>query len=498
MTAKDGRIYILRHIIYWAALTGAIFVGGCAQPLANPVPTTLEAYRAHRQTTTNGYPDQSIALQNLQRVLDPDLPADQRIASLVLVVHLDGDNPAHHPALATVLDRGKSTPEPVRMAVLQFLVRKDYSNIAPHVVAGLTRAQSEEEREALVDWLTRHPQTEVLAEVVKLWAQADPQDAETEQRYRRAVETMAGRTWSDALLDGLNQQGFFARGSAMKILASRVPPAELRRRLAAMNPRSTAVLATQFYLTRADYLPTSPYELLAAVMTYSRHRQDGRLTDALEQARQWRQSFAYRFHIRDFHLLSRLKADHSSILPGERELVRILADRLASRSHLRPGGALPGGAKAIAQRLRTLDIADLTAAYLVDEMLSRQDMQLQLTNMAINDRADQTSAWGGLITYREGQAVPQLYSPRTLGDDVLHSPSPLLQMDAIDALAYFHNRFGDAAAQGAFPTSREMQLARELPIRHVLLTGAGEEYFSAVVYDSNGMMLSLGLFPYAR
>ncbi|NQU75298.1 MAG: hypothetical protein HQ546_03150, partial [Planctomycetes bacterium] len=171
------------RVVVLLILVAITMAPGCAELKITP-PVTMKELLAQQSSDANAFPIDIIVLHNLRRVLDRDLPAKERIASLAIVVHLDGDNEAHCRPLATVLtDPGSD--EAVHTAVLQFLARRDFPGLAGHVVRSLGSTEDPKLQEALIDWLTRHPQPDILAEIVPLWADAEPADENMENRYRR-------------------------------------------------------------------------------------------------------------------------------------------------------------------------------------------------------------------------------------------------------------------------------------------------------------------------
>ncbi len=486
----------------WVAalwIAGLIGLTGCVALDVEP-PSTPAELTAQVKADPNAFTDHTTILHNLQRTLDPDLPVDQRIRSLKVVELLDDHNAAHHKQLASLLST-EGTPPALRLAVLEMLVRADYLALGPHVVAALPYSADPGLRQALLDWLARHRQPGVLADVLKLWASDDPDDPPSEGRYRRVVETITGRTWPDALLEALNRPVFSARGSAVELLASRVPVGDLQGRLMALKPRTPAVLALQYYVRDLRYVPASREELLFAVMVYMGHRRQ--LGAAVELAGKWTKQYGYRFAIRDFHLLSRLSSDPTWSRPDRPGLIVKLAERFASRraSAADPsaGGTGSVTATGIIKQLAALSMSDLVRLAMIDKMLGRQRVQRAIRIMAGRDRQDRSSQWGGLIFYENGRADARLYPPGTTGDDRRYAAGKRMFQDATDSLAHFQGHFWTANNAAAIaPSDADLLGARKLHVPGVILTSLTATSFNAVYYDTQGIRVNMGGYPYAN
>lgn len=478
-------------VSFWALV-------GC-EPMDGRPAVTVDQLQVQRSELGAGFTRETTALYNVRRVLDADLPVDQRVHSLAVVDRLDGGNPMYQRQVADVLAEA-ACPPALRQAVLDWLMRRGYADLTGHVVRALSATDDPQLRSSLLDWLARHPSSEVLAEVVKLWAaDAVRIDSEAEARYRRVVEMMTGTTWSEALLETLNRPSFGARGSAMEVLAARMPATSLRGRIAAMDPQSDAIRSLQYYLQRFNYLPTQRNELLAAVVVHT--AKPRMLDDAAALADLWQAANRYEFNIRDFHLLSRLQRDSTRHLPSRGELVQLLAAAIANRRHTyRPvsgAAARPDAAAEFARHVGDLSMADLVNLHLLDEMLRRSRVQLGLAVMADRDRADRSSQWGGLIFYENGRAEARLYPPGRTGRDQAYVPSDLMLQDAADCLMHFTAHFEKADnAERTGPDPAELAYARDLNCYCVVFTSLGLDAFNATYYNPQGLVVNLGDFTF--
>jgi hypothetical protein len=153
------------------------------------------------------------------------------VESLNLLVHLGAESPEMLERLSLVLGEPQC-PDELRKALLSFLVEQNYPGLAKHVVPSLAQADQDPAlRDSILEWLMRNPSPEVLAEVVKLWADEPSPTGVNEPRYRNIVERMAGKPWDEALFAGINARASFPRGRALEILAVRLPAREVKSRI---------------------------------------------------------------------------------------------------------------------------------------------------------------------------------------------------------------------------------------------------------------------------
>ncbi len=488
---------VTRHIAA-AWLVAALSLAGCEQRRIVPPPADVTAYQLMRRRQPPDYPDRTVLLYNLRRVSDGGLPAQQRKASLELVISLGRDNPVVGRELMAILSDPASPPE-LHAAALEFLLRRGDPEIAVYALKALENPRlSGPLREAILQWLSRHAQPEVLAQVVKLWAQEPSTTTANEPRYRQIVEQIAGRPWDEALIAGVNTERFFARGSAMEVLTARLDPRVLRERLMRLTPGTVAIAALQEFIRRFDYLPANGTEFLAAAAIFATRRDT--LPRAADLSRQWQDMFGYRFNVRDLHLIGRLARDPLRKPMARAELIVQLTRRLGARRHLdrRPRAGDPPGSHldGFAEQIEQLTMADLWNLALLEEMLSRDRVQLALRIMADNDRQDTTTAHGGLVFYEGGKAEAKLFEPGATGDDTRYVPAPALIEAGRDALCRFHGHFEkpDNVAR-AGPDGRELTEARKSNSYGLVLTSLSEDTFTAHYYNPRGVVVSLGVYP---
>ena len=482
-------------------LVVALLAGGCEVIEVKPPPVTLDEYEQSKADPARAYPPETVALHNLRRVLDRDLPEAQRVESLRLASHLGKDSPDVRAQLASLL-ADESSGETLRTTALDVLLAQDHPELAPYVARVLPKLDPGSPlKERVLAWLSRHPSPGALAEVVKLWAQEASPTGLSEPRYRHAVEALSGKKWDQALLDGINAASFGARGSALAVLAARLSPAKLRQGLLALAPRSQAILAMRTFLARFNYLPFNGKSLLTCVWLYATK---GPLFDgAAAQSADWRRKYDYAFDVRDFHVLSRLARDPMRRNLPRSALIVALAESLLKRQHVsrevpRAAGEY-GFSDRFSKHVESLTMGDLWKLHLLDEMLRRPRVQRALRVMAAGDRADTRNAWGGLVFYSKGQVEAKLYPPGGNGQqaDLLYRLTREAARDAHDSLCRFHGHFerADNAARIG-PSTEELQAARGGNYCGLVLTSLDERSFCAHYYNPAGISISLGRFPF--
>ncbi len=480
----------------------AMLFVGCAEPVPRP-PHSLMEYEMIRRSRTESYPVRTIITGNLQRVLDEELPTPDRVGSLRLVLHLGSGDPEVRDRLSKVLSQPNS-PYELHRAVLSFLLEKDYPGLAGYVVPALSRlGQDPTVRDSLIQWLTRHPSPEVLTEIVKLWAEEPSTTGLNEPRFRYIVERITGRSWDEALLDGIGSEGSFARGRALEILVHRIPRDSLKQRILSVKPKTQAVTALQSFVETFDYLPATRAEF-AAVVTVFKTRLE-MMSDAARLAREWGIDYGYRFNVRDFHLLSRLGRDPLRNILRRAQLILELSRSIATRRHVRYSTRSSGRGRvltdAFGMQAEVLSVSDMWNLYLLNEMLARPRMQLALKIIANRVRSSPDNARNGLVFYQHGQPEAILYPAGESGDEEVYSNSASSQLvrDSRDALCRFHANFkktSNVAMVG--PSAEELRNAKEGNYYGLTLTSVSKYEFCAHYYNPKGLVVSLGKFPFRR
>jgi hypothetical protein len=473
----------------------AALVGGCTPDCGCACPpVSVHDYEQMEKLTPECFSPGVIIMHNIQRLLDKDLAVPARVESLALLDRLCDKEEDYLSQIASVLDQ-PSCPPQVTKATLELLLKRDYAGLASYAVRGLPSVGPENAsfQQALMDWFDRHGDPAILAEVLRAWAAEPKADGPLEDRYRQLVAKIAKKDWDQAVLATLDMTEFSARGSAIEILAKRLPPAQLRVRVMAVSPKSDAMIALQTCIDSFDYFPTAGGELLSAVCLYKSRREG--FAQAARVNGTWRDAYGYKFNIRDFHLLRSLSGDAGYSQVTRAQLVADLTKQIDPRQHVRIGGSQPA---TFAKLADSLTLADLWNVYLVNQMLGRQRVREAIRVMAENDRADLTGAWGGLLFFEGNQAEAMLYPADHSGgeNDLVYTASADCKNASRDSLGRFIGHFEKLSnAQRAGPTADELRDAKDNNYYCLVLTTINETTFAAHYFNPAGNVVSLGNFP---
>ena len=480
-----------------------VLAGGCVEPIPAP-PHTLAEYARIQRTHPQEYATSTVMQYNIQRVLDPDLPVDQRVLSLDLVSSLVGPN-GKLPAEVSVVLSQNDCPEALRNRILGrgVGVAAVTNRTVPAGVSSdggggrlalsqLSQAPAGPRRTATLQWLIEHPSRDVLPDLTKLWASETPNGPD-EQLFRRATEALAPGKWQDVLLDSLNATKFAARGSALAVLAARGAEIELLKRVKRMTAKTVSVQSMQTFAEKFDYIPGNGSELLACVIVHSGGKAS--LDAPARLAGQWRARYKYKFNIRDFHLLSNLASDPLRNKIGRDELVKQIVTKLGRRRHVAGGGG------PFSKQAAGMTAPDLWNIVLLDEMLRRQRVALALRILADRLRAGLSSPRSGLVFYEGGKASAKLYpqSVDSARGDRDHVPDRELQRAGFGALCHLHTRFETVYNGDRAPASkREVSASNQGNFYGLVLTSIDSGTFSAFYYNPDGAVVSLGLFAFGK
>ena len=206
------------------SLTGlaCLLLAGCKPVQLSPAPKNLAEYSRMDRRNRQRYPDELVVQFNLARVYDDELPTEERLASLALVDKLGlGDEDALGD-LATLM-RDPKCPTKLSRAVLRFLLKQNYSDLAAYVLPLLGELQNDPKlRSIVINWMKKNAPPEMLAGLVRTWSADRNLSGAGEQSYRETVRQITGKPWNAALLDAMNSQGFTARAEAFAVLRGRV------------------------------------------------------------------------------------------------------------------------------------------------------------------------------------------------------------------------------------------------------------------------------------
>lgn len=466
------------------------------------IPVTLPHYLDAQQKDPQAYLPTVVIQHNLLRALNADLPAGDRIESFRLAAHLGADDPAIRGQLVDPLGDPRTPPQ-FKAAILTFLMEKDYPDMAAHVVSAMPSLQQDGQlHDTVLDWLARHPTPAVLAEVVRLWSKEASSAGPNESRYRQLVGKMTGKDWEQSLLDGLNSEGFTHGGAATGILAARLGPDALRRKITALPSRSPQVEALKAFVAKLDYLPANDAEYAGVVQMFEKN--GAMIDDVAFLAGNWQAEAGYEFNIRDFHLLARIARDPLRKNLRKAQLIVEVGQAVNARRHV----PYKQGEQTIDDRFWSraegLTMADLWNLYLVNDLLGRTVMQRVVTTLAAQDQKDTRTAFGGLIFYRAGQAEATQYVALPGGDDMTYMPVPRgkrgngefdFAADQRDCICRFicHFEQGENAGR-AGPSDSELHDAAASNYYGLVLTTVGDGQFAAHYFNPAGDVISLGVF----
>lgn len=473
-------------------------LSGCPEPFPGP-PTSRAEHSRMQRANPQAYPAYTIVLHNIRRVFDRDLPTQERMESLRLAMDLGEGEPELRARLVAVLS-APDAPMEMRREVLDFLLAKDYADLAEHVVPMLSRLRPGDKLlDSILDWLVKHPQPDVLAEVVKLWAKEESIIGPREKRFRSLVEQMTGRPWDQALLEALNTPSFSARGSTLEILAARTTAAALQQNILGMQPQTEAVTVLRAYLNDFSYLPADAQELVASVWVYkARHHLLG---DAAKLASTWRQSAGYHFNIRDFHLLSQLGLDPVQTDYRRTDLLLKVGKDIKGRPHVQRRRGSQTHDDELWANIKDLQVPDAWNLYLLNSMLMQARVQQALRIMAERDLQDRAAAWGGLVFLRGSRPQAMLYpaDKAARADDLTYVPTDRAQIECRDALCMFRAHFEKVLnTDRAGPTDEELADAKRCNYYGLVLARLNQRTFCAHYYNPRGIVVSLGVFPFGQ
>lgn len=476
---------IFRRICVFAVLVAVLASFCLADDLG--VPVTPAQYQAQNPPL---FPPPVVRLYNIRRALDESLSPDERNESLRLSVLLAGDDPHALDEVWGLIGEMPMSGDFAQTALMA-LLKTNQPKLAPCALGALPLLPPGQLRNSVFEWLSRNAQRDNLADLAKAWALERP-DGRDESRYREVTSRVAGVPWEQALLDGINAPSFFARGSAMMILASRVNVATLRAKLAVMTPRTEAMATLKSAVAQLEYVPANGAELLAAVMIY--RVQGGTFAPAVNLNRRWRHGDGYRFNIRDYHLLSRL--DDGRRMLNKDELIALLGRSLARRQHVRCGAVRTD---VFAEQIPFLSTPDLWNLYLLEQMFSRPRVGAALRVLAVNS-GEASRAYGGLVFCTNGKAEATLYesSSQGGGEGFKYVPAQRLLDDARDSMCRLIVRLDRSSRQSPGPSKGDIEEAVAGNYYGLMVTSVSDDEFCAHYFGPSGVVISLGRFPYGQ
>lgn len=472
----------------------ALLAGGCP-PKPPTVPITLPQYEQVRAEDPQDFPAPVVVQANIRRVIDPNLPLQDRLASMALVKRLGTRDPEDISTLRGVA-ADQSAPRALRDQVRDFVSGSSAVVAVAHPAEPAKAVPGAATRNEMLMWLVKHGRREDLAQLVKLWAQQRGGPDETKDAlYKTTIKRMTNKEWDQALIEAINADKFYARGSAVQVLAMRVPVDSLHKRIMVTIPQSDAMKAVQLFVGRFDYLPDNGRKLYAAVT--ARRMGKARLAAAAELSARWRREYGYKFDICDVHLLVQLAGDTKRSRVSRPWLIVELAGELGQ---VQVPPAIKDSTFSFTDAVGKLSMADLWKVHLLNQMLARPQVRRGLRTLAEWDRNDRTTAWGGLIYLDGGQAKARVYRPAPGGggNDLLYVAGPDAVKDGVDSLCRFHAHFERVNnAERAGPSREELRGAEEGNYSALVVTSISKDEFCAYYYNGDRVMVSIGKFSHA-
>jgi len=475
----------------------ALAAGVVAAALPGP-PVTVRDYQS-QLSSREGYPQLVISQYNLLRVLAADLPTAERVESFKLVARL-GAPSKEAMSMLVALMADANTPQPLREAMLAATLRGPGDEATAFILEALNAPNLSEDLEAeLLGWIDVHGNEQMLADVIKRWAE-NPRDGPNEARYRLIVEHIGGGEWDEVLLSAMGRQAFYARGSSQVVLAARLSPQEYRRKMLAARPTHASIAALQTFVRGFDYIPATKAEMLTAVTLYVQERNS--INDAAGLYADWRDSSGYAFKVRDYHLLAALARAPGLAGKRRQQMVADLAQTLAARGHVahRFGGTgepvFDARLARVENRLTMIDLWNIT---LLDELLSRPEIQAGIRVLADRDLADTEGAWGGLVFFERGRATAKQYppAPAEVPNDLVYLPTQRMLDDSHNSLCRFITHFEKVNnSDRVGPTPDELADAKANDYYGMTITRLDERRFTAHYFNPDGVIVSLGTFPF--
>lgn len=449
-------------------------IAGCEKLKLNSEPRTVRDYKAMSSRDRRRHPDALIQSVSLARVQNDELSTQRRLNALALYAYLGQVDDDAAGELRIVANDPRQ-PKEVRDAIADYLKKNGH---AGRSAASATSSGAKGIAKSLS-----------LAEGIVQWAPLSP-TGPNETAYRTWVKEKTGTSWNRALLDALNTPRFTAPVEAMDVLQKRVDLSTLKRQILLLKPATSAIRSLQAFAKAFDYIPPTPAAFMQVMVLY--HSRRDMFNETALRAAQWQQGGKYKFHVRDFHLLSRLSRDPLRDDLKQPQLIVAVGKALKKQRHL----SRDGKTDQFWAVLDKLDHADLWNIYLLHEMLARPRVQMKLRLMMNSDQADTGGEWGGLVFYQSGQAEAHLYrydkhAPR---NDQRYQPSRRVISDGRDALCRFVSHAHIAKDKDIGPTAAELRDAKKGDYNGLALSRTDKDHFAAYYYTPSGAVVSLGVF----
>lgn len=297
------------------------------------------------------------------------------------------------------------------------------------------------------------------------------------------------------------------RADAWDLLARLDPTGEQRARLITSTPTSGATPSTAATLAAlrasvTDFraVPITGEELRWVMQTHAREQAWWSQSAAAVRtipAEATRLEFRHIEPIRwaSIHRPQWLKASRDELLSQMESTleVRTIIERRADRTN----DGRPRGER-IKDWISRLGWADALTLLVMNEAVNDPYVQKELIRQIVEDRADKTAEYGGVIEAVDGQGF----------DSVLYAPRPsqrvndftfVASQDMIDAsnrgLAHYHfHAQRDNNEEYAGPSMGDVQYAARSGRTCLVITTVGKQRLNFDVYTPDGVVIDLGVF----
>ena len=489
-------------------------------PDTNPEPVNLREYQAMSKQDRLRYHPISIKNRNLARVCNDELSEQERLESLALIVSIGATRDPQTGAtrdmlevsdrddLATILHAESTSNKPhLHRAVLKYLLKVQYSGLGAFLRPLMQKSEKDPEmRKLLLSYLANNTGIDV-SQIISAWAKE--KTASYNGDYKQVLEKVTQKRWDAALIyeiakpvdagTSFEKVGLI-KAQAWDILAKNVEKKTLVALVKEAQPWGRKrdqkfIKALQMMINQFNYLPQNAGEFCHAVALYNRSlKHAGLVAGASELAFEWKQNYGYKFQMRDFHLLSRVKRDPERKNHKQAALTRKIGRNLNARKHVKCATVKNDN---FWDSIEKLTVSDLWNIYLIDEMLSRPSILASLRRYGEIDRQTyKNSALGGLVFYDNGKPVPTPYFPsQNASNDLVFEPKNDLKSNSYDSLCRYIFHFEKVNnAKRAGPTKAELAQSAKEGWYGVVFSQVDADTLIAHYFTPEGIVVSLGSY----
>ena len=207
--------------------------------------------------------------------------------------------------------------------------------------------------------------------------------------------------------------------------------------------------------------------------------------------------------LRHLAVLVNVRRHHADWLDlGRDELVSRLEQRLAERKHYHPeavtagavGGRIP---QSLAHWRDNLSWADALTILLADEWTRWPAVRAAAFEQSLQDRADTTTEFGGIVDWMPADAPGPIASPfittyRT-HDRKFYASNDMVHAGYTAPFHYHYHAQEERNAEFAGPGLGDLQYADAMAVNGVVFTSVGRNRLNVDVYTEGGVTIDLGV-----